>query len=161
MLPANSKLELPLWIGIAMSQRNIVELKKPPFLTTQFFNTLQAGADVVTMSSHCPYIYEVAFKLVELFPEENMGAIMEIFQAAFVQRFSRIILDYSTNARESDTQSQATRRLSLLERELFELHKNQKLRFMSWNDKTTLQVQVNYDFVDQETKGRMKRFKAN
>ena len=47
MLPAHSKLELPLWIGIAMSQRNIVELKKPPFLTTQFFNTLQAGADVV------------------------------------------------------------------------------------------------------------------
>ena len=88
-----------------MSQRNVVELKKPPFLTTQFFNTLQAGADVVTMSAHCPYIYEVAFKLVELFPEENMGATMEIFQAAFIQRFSKIILDYSTNARESDTQS--------------------------------------------------------
>ena len=94
----------------------------------------------MTMTTHCPYIYEVAFKLVELFPEENMGAIMEIFQAAFIQRFGRIILDYSTNARESDTQSQATRRLSILERELFELHKNQKLRFMSWNDKTTLQV---------------------
>ncbi len=34
VLLAKSKLELPLWIGIAMSQRNIVELKKPPFLTT-------------------------------------------------------------------------------------------------------------------------------
>ena len=49
----------------------------------------------------------------------------------------------------------------MLERELFELHKSQRLKFMSWVNKKTLQVQVNYDFMDQETKERMKRFKAN
>ena len=161
MLPANSKLELPLWIGVAMSQRNVVELKKPPYLTQNFFNSLSAGASVVTMGKYSMYIYEVTLKLVELFPVENVADIMDIFLKAYIKRFNEIILDHSTNARESDTQSQATKRLSMLERELFELHKNQRLKFMSWVNKKTLQVQVNYDFMDQETKERMKRFKAN
>ena len=161
MLPANSKLELPLWIGVAMSQRNVVELKKPPYLTQNFFNSLSAGPSVVTMAKYSMYIYEVTLKLVELFPVENVADIMDIFLKAYIKRFNEIILDHSTNARESDTQSQATKRLSMLERELFELHKNQRLKFMSWVNKKTLQVQVNYDFMDQETKERMKRFKAN
>ena len=59
-------VDIATWLGVALSRRDFVEIKKPPFLTTHFFNTLQAGADVVTMSAHCPYIYEVAFKLVEL-----------------------------------------------------------------------------------------------
>ena len=105
MLPANSKLELPLWIGVAMSQRNVVELKKPPYLTQNFFNSLAAGASVVTMAKYSMYIYEVTLKLVELFPVENVADIMDIFIKAYIRRFNEIILDHSTNARESDTQS--------------------------------------------------------
>ena len=113
------------------------------------------------MAKYSLYIYEVTLKLVELFPVENVADIMEIFIKAYIRRFNEIILDHSTNARESDTQSQATKRLSLLERELFEMHKSQRLKFMSWVNKKTLQVQVNYDFMDQEAKERMKRFKTN
>ena len=88
-----------------MSQRKVVALKKPPYLTQNFFNSLAAGASVVTMAKYSMYIYEVTLKLVELFPVENVADIMDIFIKAYIRRFNEIILDHSTNARESDTQS--------------------------------------------------------
>ena len=52
------------------------------------------------------------------------------------------------------------RKLSNLERELFEIHKRQKMRLNAWQNKTVAQVQVNYDFLDTEAQTRMKRFKT-
>lgn len=147
VLPKDKTVDMPTWLGMALSKRDFLEMKKPPFLTQAFFNQLQAGAEVVTMATHSPYIYEITMKLVQLYPEESQREVMEMFQGAFVERFSKLILDYSTNANEHDQQSQVTRKLSNLERELFELHKRQKMRINAWQNKTVSQVQVNYDFV--------------
>lgn len=42
------------------------------------------------------------------------------------------------------------RKLSNLERELFEMHKRQKMRNNAWINKSISQVQVNYDFLDED-----------
>ena len=54
------------------------------------------------MPTHSGYIYELTLKLVQMYPEESQAKIMEIFQTAFKERFSKMILDYSTNANEHD-----------------------------------------------------------
>ena len=84
------------------------------------------------MATHSLYIYELAIKLVQLSPEQNQAEIIAIFQKAFIERFSKLIVDYSTNVNENDQQSHIHRKLSNLERELFEIHKRQKVRMTAW-----------------------------
>ena len=54
------------------------------------------------MATHSNYIYELTMKLVQLYPDANQNEIMEIFQRAFIERLSKMILDHSTNAHEHD-----------------------------------------------------------
>ena len=95
-------MDIATWLGVALSRRDFVEIKKPPFLTQAFFNQLTAGPDVITMGTHSPYIYELSMKLVQLYPEASQRHIMELFQTAFIERFKSMILDFSTNAAEDD-----------------------------------------------------------
>jgi len=83
----------------ALFQRDIVEVKKPIFLTPKYFNTVRAGAEVVTMRTQSPYLYEVILKLCEDFPTETAGEALGVFIEAFIIRFKKIILDFSTNVR--------------------------------------------------------------
>ena len=48
---------------------------------------------------------------------------MKIFIKAFEVRFKDIILDYGTNSLESEGTNASTRRMSILEREIFDMHK--------------------------------------
>ena len=136
VLPKDKTVDIPTWLGVALKKRDYVDIKKPPFLTQAFFNQLQAGAEVVTMSTHSPYIYELTMKLVQLYPAISQAEIMELFQQGFIDRFHKMILDHSTNAHEHDQQNQIVRKLSNLERELFELHKRQKMRHNAWINKS-------------------------
>ena len=47
-----------------------------------------------------------------------------------------MILDFSTNADADDQQTAVKRKLSNLERELFEIHKRQKMRNNAWQNKS-------------------------
>jgi len=47
-----------------------------------------------------------------------------------------------------------------VEKEIFDLHKYQKLRFQSWKSKMNFSVEFNYDLLDDEAKQSIKRFKA-
>ena len=71
VLPKGKTVDIPAWLAVHLARRDFVEIKKPAFLTPAFFNQLEAGADVVTMSTHSPYIYELTMKLVQLYPEES------------------------------------------------------------------------------------------
>jgi len=131
VLQAGTKIDLPTWMGVSLAQREIVELNKPLFLTSKFFDQVKAGSDVVTMRNHSLYIYEVVLKLIELYPNERIEDIMTVFIEAFIDRFSKITLDHSTNAQASHV-SAATKKLSNLEKEIFELHRAQKLDFIQY-----------------------------
>ena len=84
---------------------------------------MKASPDVVTLPNHSIYIFEVILKLIELYPEVKVGDIMTVFINAFIDRFDKIILDHCSDAREAQEMSTSTKRLSALEREIFDLHR--------------------------------------
>lgn len=49
VLPAGTKLHLPIWLGIALARREIAEIKNPRYMSKQYYNTLNADSDVVTL----------------------------------------------------------------------------------------------------------------
>ena len=98
-LPAGTKVDIPCWLAKALYQRDIVEVKKPLFLTPKYFNTVKAGAEVCTMRTQSPYLYEVVIKLCEDFPAETASEALKCFINAFITRFTKIILDFASNLR--------------------------------------------------------------
>jgi hypothetical protein len=49
-IPINSTLDLPIWLSLALAQRDIVEIKNPKYLSLKYYNSLKAGPEVVTMT---------------------------------------------------------------------------------------------------------------
>ena len=48
---------------------------------------------------------------------------MTVYINALIDRFDKIILDHCSDAREAQEMSTSTKRLSALEREIFDLHR--------------------------------------
>ena len=123
VLPEGTKLELPLWLGVALQRRSVLSLQKPVYLTEKFFNQVRASADVVTYGNHTNYMYEVVLKLIELYPDEKIDDILAVFIDALRDRFDKIIIDHSQDASQTEARSASIKRLSHLEREIFDLHR--------------------------------------
>lgn len=63
-------MDLPLWLGLALARRGIIELKNPKYLGKSFFDALKAGSEVVSMKLMNPYLYENVMKLCSQLSEE-------------------------------------------------------------------------------------------
>lgn len=74
-----TKVDLPLWLAMALAQREIVELKNPSYLTQKYYNTLKAGSEVVTLSVQSPYLIENVMKICSLIAEEDAKEALEVF----------------------------------------------------------------------------------
>lgn len=93
-------------------------------MTETFLNQVRASADVVTLANHSNYLYENMLRLIELYPEERIEDILTVIIEGLILRFNKIILDYSKDSGETETHSSSVRRLSLLEREIFDLYRH-------------------------------------
>ncbi len=72
LVKQDTKMDLPLWLAIVMSTRGIVDLMKPLYLTPKYFQKLKAGADVVSMHTQSPYVFEIMMKLCALYPDDTV-----------------------------------------------------------------------------------------
>ena len=73
-------MELQLWLAIALAQREIVDLLPPRYMTQQYFNTLKAGSEVVTMRQQSPYIFENVSKISEFMAaDENEKQAIRLY----------------------------------------------------------------------------------
>ena len=81
------------------------------------------------MGNHTNYIFEVVLKLIELYPDEKIDDILAVFIQGLCYRFDKIILDHSQDTGQSENRSASIKRLSHLEREIFDLHRQQKIAF--------------------------------
>eukprot|EP00347_Sterkiella_histriomuscorum_P003072 403365697 len=163
VLKAGSRVELPLWLAIALAQRDIVDLLPPRYMTQQYFNTLQAGAEVVSMRQQSPYIYENVNKICEYIDEESSKRAMELYQATFVERFAKLVIDYSNNSNQTEQFTGVLKKLTNLERELFDTHKKQKISIFNWKNRIVSSVEVNQDFINQQNgseTANIKRFRT-
>ena len=62
-------------------------------MTQNYYAQLKAGAEVVTMRAMSPYIYEAAIKMCEGMLQERAKEALELYQAVFVDRFAKLIID--------------------------------------------------------------------
>ena len=107
-----------------------MELLLPKYLTKEYFNTLKADSEVVTLRSQSAYIYENVNRMCEQIQDTGyVEESLKIFQKVFLDRFFSLVLDHSNNSTKTEQFSQVLRKLSNLERELFENNKRQKLSF--------------------------------
>lgn len=97
-LKAGNKVDLPLWMALALAKRDIVELKSPKYLTEGFFDTLKAGSEVVSMRLLNPYLYENVMKLATHLDHTKSKESIELYQKCFIERFKNIVIALSSNA---------------------------------------------------------------
>ena len=88
-------------------------------------DNIKAGAEVVNFRLQSPYIYENTLKLCAHVSEEHIKNYISNYQNAFIKRFVRVIFEMSDSSQMSQNDQFTTdlKRLSNLEREVFEMHK--------------------------------------
>ena len=79
-LKAGTKVQLPLWLGVALSRRELVDILPPTYMTQQYFNTLKAGSEVVTLNNQCSSIYQNVSKIAEFLEDERKKEAIELYQ---------------------------------------------------------------------------------
>ena len=141
-------MDIPLWLAMSLAQREIVDLSNPKFMSRQYFSQLKAGADVVTMRQMSPYIYEAVIKLCESMNEEHAKESIELYLSVFIERFAKLIIDHSNQTSEGLAQAEdfsglIAKKLTNLERELFDAHRKQKAKFIQWKNKEGPSIEVN------------------
>lgn len=131
---------LPLWLGSAMAQRDLCELQNPHYLTKQYKDILQAGSEVVNFRTQSASIYENILKLCIHLSDEDVVSFIGQFQTSFIERFSKIIIDMADSAAVQQVQNEGftndLKRLSNLEREIFEQHRRSRVMFTQFKGRT-------------------------
>jgi hypothetical protein len=130
-LQANQKIDLPLWLAVALAQRDLCELKAPVYMTEKYLNLLQADPEVVNLRNQSFSLYESVLKLCSHMSEEHIYEFVTKYQRAFIQRFGRLVIEMadSTETQHNEAFTTDMKRMTNLERELFDLHKRQRVSF--------------------------------
>ena len=163
-LKKGSKVDIPLWLAIALAQRDIVGLRNPLYLSEKYLNLLEADSDVVNLRTQSPHIYENILKLCAHLSSEHVYKYIAGYQRVFIDRFCKHVIEMADTSEILQNQEQFStdlKRMSDLEREVFEMHKRQRLMFSMHRNKTqNRQVTVNYDIMDPDLKQANKRMRV-
>ena len=101
-----------------------------------------------------PYIYEAVIKICESMSEEQAKEAVQLFQNVFVDRFSKLVVDQSNQTTQGLQQAEdfsgtMAKKLTNIEKELFDLHKKQKVKFLQWKNREGPTIEVNPEFIIQ------------
>ncbi len=102
-LKQNSKIDLPLWLGVMLAVSNannpaanaMVTLDFPACLQTRVVNALKADAKSVDLRGQSAWFYGVGAKVLDLFEDE---ALVDVLIETFKKRASEIA-DHAHNPR--------------------------------------------------------------
>ena len=86
-------------------------------------------------------------KLAEFLEGNQKENAINIYIEVFKERFNKLVIDQANNPYQTEQISNNLKKLSNLEKELFDIHKKQRTREQKWKNKTLLAVEVNADFV--------------
>ena len=147
-----TQVDIPIWLAVSLATREIVDLKNPKFMTQNYYAQLKAGADVVTMRAMSPYIYEAVIKISEGMIQTSAREALELYQAVFVSRFSKLIIDHSNQTEEGLAQAEdfsgtLAKKMTNLEKEIFDMHRKQKGRFQAWKNREGAAIEINPEFA--------------
>ena len=121
-------------------------------MNNNYYAQLKAGSEVVTMRSMSPYLFEVVVKICQNLGEEQAKEAIQLYMQVFIDRFSHMVVDHSNQtaagiAQAEDFSSSVAKKLTNLEREVFDLHRRQKGKFILWKNRQGLAIDVNPEFV--------------
>eukprot|EP00045_Choanoeca_perplexa_P021775 m.7286 g.7286 ORF g.7286 m.7286 type:complete len:194 (-) comp8783_c0_seq1:55-636(-) len=114
-LDVSSKMELPLWLVKAVNG-TVLRLEVPKSFNESHRETVEADPTVVNLHDWCPYYYQFGLQLAGLegLPQDEIRTTLS---TAFARRYPSI-MDLSHNSVSDDTSTQ-TRKLDVMERQLF------------------------------------------
>ena len=75
-LAKHTKVDLPLWLAIALAQRDMCELKNPQYLSEKYLQLLKADPEVVNMRMQSAQIYENILKLCSHLSEDHVHSFV-------------------------------------------------------------------------------------
>lgn len=126
-LPVGAAVKTPLWLGLNLASFGLIEVRLPRMFSARAEARLRADPCEENLNDTCPYFYEVGRKLAQLFDEERLSSMLS---AVLKERFKGFVAR-SSEFRTGDYHEQQAR-LSLLERDLFQVKADAASRMKSW-----------------------------
>lgn len=119
-LPANSVVDLPLWMVGTMAKRQLLKVELPIFLKGHMRRKLRAGPGCENLKVRCSHFYTVAHKVHEamLATGHADDTLPQFIQNTFIGRYQELLTKapvLESNQEVSDTQA----KLSVEELKLF------------------------------------------
>eukprot|EP01027_Heterolobosea_sp_BB2_P019536 GEZU01027440.1.p1 GENE.GEZU01027440.1~~GEZU01027440.1.p1 ORF type:complete len:248 (-),score=42.80 GEZU01027440.1:181-924(-) len=145
-----AKIELPLWLVELLADRNYVIIDLPKVFSINFRKELKAGPETMNLFDRCgPYFYEVGTKLAKITDDE---ALTESLMRTFAARFKQIFLSCQNS--RNDDYSQFVRRLTLLEREIFDAGRLGSEEYLQWKNHFVGRTQLKTSVAMTPTKNK-------
>ncbi|KAK9854786.1 hypothetical protein WJX84_003225, partial [Apatococcus fuscideae] len=94
-LPANTQLDLPMWLLPTMAARTSAHVMLPRFYGEKMRRKLQAGAHCEDLRSRCLYFYDVAEALNDIV---HQPALEQLTMMAFQGRYRELLTKAHTAA---------------------------------------------------------------
>ena len=96
-LPANTKVDLPLWLSSQFMKKNMVEMEFPKHYQRKMREELHAGAEAVDLRSFTQYFFDVGIKLAVEMTSSDVASredLMHTLRDAFSGgRYHRLIMN--------------------------------------------------------------------
>lgn len=91
-LPAQTRIELPLWLASVLSKKQMTDLHLPKHFERKMRDEILAGAEHINFREFSYYFYEVGCHLAKEWDNEDLKKTMQI---AFAGEKFRTLMMYS------------------------------------------------------------------
>ena len=126
LIPVSSKIRVPLWLGLAMSTRDIADIEAPYYLSEDYCGSILASSTALNLRQHSLYFFEICRQMTEVLSFRYYVPLVP----AFLNR-ARFILE----SIESNEGPNLTRRLTTTEQSIFQDCRKAVKEFMHWKER--------------------------
>ena len=98
VLRANNKIDIPLWLGVALAQRDVCTVNVPLYLGEKYLNLIKSGSEVVNMRNQSHNIYENILKVCSYLSDEKVYSFIETYKKAFIDRFIKTVVEMADSS---------------------------------------------------------------
>ena len=134
-LAQGAEVDLPIWLAKPLTQRGDVRVHVPKYLGEKHRKHIRASPAAVNLREKSLYFYKIGTAIAQLVNRNEAREVEDVLRVAFGGERYRQILDESMNSRDEDT-TEFTRKLTHLEKELFEKGLLGASDFYSWKNRS-------------------------
>mmetsp|Transcript_27557 Transcript_27557/g.20698 ORF Transcript_27557/g.20698 Transcript_27557/m.20698 type:complete len:97 (+) Transcript_27557:334-624(+) len=95
---------------------------------------LKAGSTVLTFPQYSSYLFENVTKISHYLSEEDSKEALSAYLTAFIERFTQLIVNHSNDSANAEQFTVLQKKLTFLEKELFNERKRQLNKFQAWKN---------------------------